>query len=248
MKKYREKLATLFTFSFLSGRLLKLFLWIGNVHILFSRFGLKKMSGYRAESFKEKKRFFRKFIGVLLIILAWFPYTIIMFVLVAIASIVQGVILLIWGKTTEVVAPPSKTPEPSQTVAPQTNKPKPIIQEYIPQEDLVSETEKLILELMHFPKDQNNILFAHNRTLDEELRKREYFLKRREETQAQEMDDVRSEKRELGIERELLKLERKKLEIESMQNTSESDRTEQLRQLKLEQEIIKRRRENERGW
>lgn len=244
MKRYTRKAAQFFSLSFLNGKVLQSFLWLGKVHIIFSQYALSKISTTRASFFQGRKRYLRKLLGVVITIVLWFPYVLIAALLFCISKVFQGMIVLLWGKVIDLSIKSTTTSSIQQG----KSTPMPVIKEYIPQEEVVTDTEKLILELMHFPKDQNNILFSHNRVIDEEFREREYALKRREETQQEELLDVRRMRRELEVEKEMLQLEKKKLEILSMQSASEPDRMEQLRQLKLEEEIIKKRRENERGW
>ena len=248
--------------GFLARQFLGLCTWLAKSEMRFATLSLQALASIRKSFFKEteeeeeeeENNTLNTIIGTITLLVLTALSAFISLNLIVISRFAQGILLIVCGEITElsktiiqekIVHQTLENPTPTQT--------EPEIKAYIPEEETLSEEEKELIDLMHFPKDHNKLMLLYQRRLDSYQKDREEQLSKDEIALEKRFDALENLRESLGIREDMLKLEEQKIRLMEMQNQhqnqnqdeeTERDRTEKLRQMKLKEEIIAKRRQN----
>lgn len=241
---------------------------VGQAQTKFTRFSLHRFTKLWNYFFQKKKHWAIKVIGITTMLTLLTGYWFCLVFIAFFSTIAQTLRMLVWGKATDL----SIRPLPAEKIieekivteylpAPEQDT-SPIVREeivkYIPQEEIISEEEKELIELMSIPKDHSNLMLSYQRHLEvdlkykwEELEKKEEKLKKYEDglENLRQLLEIRADKLNLGEEKvKLMEMQIKNDTVEEIDPLHEEKiTTERLKQSKLREEIKNKRIEGGRN-
>lgn len=242
----------------------KLLKHIAKWSIRFTRFSLPLMKRLR-QYFLRDSPMLKKVIGFICFLLILIVYVYFTLMITFFASIAQGLLVWIWGKETVLAVNPlpPESMEKESIVAEENNTQNSssnIVEEKGSKEiEKLSEEEQELIDLLTLSRNQDNLLLSYQRNVENDLEAYEAQLLESKQWVEERHQAVENLKEHLGIKEEMLDLEKQKIILKEMETraeqndkeddfyTQQKEETERLKQLKLKEDIIAKRREN-RGY